>query len=66
MFIAIDLENNTANGYKDLKMAAESINTTYKTVKRHLDKVGYYKKDHYRLYDGDYFGSNRGNPLLKR
>lgn len=52
MFIAIDLKNNTANGYKDLKSAAESIKTTYKTVKRHLKKKGYYKKDHYRLYEG--------------
>lgn len=64
MYIAIDLENNTANGYKDLKMAAESIKTTYKTAKRHLDKVNYYSKGQYRLYKGSYFKSNRGNPMF--
>lgn len=62
MYIAIDLKNNTATAYKDLKTASKQINSTYKTVKRHLDKIGYYKKDDFRLYIGEVIKSSRGNP----
>lgn len=66
MYIAIDLKNNVANGYKDAKRAAESINISYSTLKRHLDDKGYYSKGDFRVYEGNYFKSERGNPLFGR
>lgn len=64
MYITIDLKNNTATAFKDLKTASKEANSTYKTVKRHLDKFGYYKKGDFRVYYGKYIKSNRGNPNL--
>ena len=64
MYIAIDLKNNTATAFKDLKTASEEVKSTYKTVKRHLDTFGFYKKNDFRVYFGKYIKSSRGNPLF--
>lgn len=66
MYIAIDLKNNVANGYTDAKMAAESINISYNTLWRHLEDKNYYSKGDFRIYKGEYYKSERGNPHFGR
>lgn len=66
MYISIDLKNHKASAFIDIKQAANSINISYSTLRRHLDKKGYYEKDHLRVFIGDFYKSSRGNPNFGR
>lgn len=64
MYAKVDIKNHAVEVYKDLKSAAESIGSQYKTVKRHLDKKGFYQKQYHFITDTEIIRSNRGNPNL--
>lgn len=62
MYVTIDLKNNVAKAFKDLKQASKEVGSTYKTLKRHFDKFGHYEKGYFRVFWAECNKSSRGNP----
>ena len=66
MYTIIDTENNTANVYKDLKMAAKETNCDYRTLKNRLETNKPHIKGNFYVYYTVIHKSKRGNPHFKR
>ena len=65
LYILTDHKTNKANGFKDLKSAAISVNVDYRVLKDRLSKNIPLVKDEIYIFEGNYHKSKRGNPNFK-